>query len=446
MCFFILYANLNLLLILQIPNGQSDTEFLSETLCDKTETHILDIFSAIKGPWSVIFYHKKSSHLYFGRDIIGRHSLLWSERRITISDFNDQKNLMCIRNGVHNDDNNSLPDDGFKSNYSKNKQMIITSVGDGSNNFEEIPALGIYSINLKNIILNETIPINLFPWNSVSLLDFNLADVKIMDRKLLSPITVSLRKSLPTDHNLKLVIQQSTNYQDFDTLASNPLFDSNYTQFIHLLTQAINRRVEACPPLCLLCSRQKTDAVTGQCDHSPVAVLFSGGLDSAVLALLLDRCLPKYKSIDLVNVAFPQKMSQQNIRLKKKKTKLKEPSTDNQLIEPVLNEMTERTELLAMAKKDHYDVPDRLTGRTTLEQLRMLCPNRTFNFIEVSSSHFFKNIGHQTFCLHAIFYCMSCIIVIIYHDFLSTSRRGSNVKSDKTHTHSHQDTPLRPYT
>ena len=40
----------------------------------------------------------------------------------------------------------------------------------------------------------------------------------------------------------------------------------------------------------------------------------------------------------------------------------------------------------------------------------------------------------------------STIIIIIYHDFLPTPRRGSHVKSGKTHTHSHQDTPLSPYT
>ncbi|KAA0203676.1 hypothetical protein HAZT_HAZT008200 [Hyalella azteca] len=41
------------------------------------------------------------------------------------------------------------------------------------------------------------------------------------------------------------------------------------------------------------------------CGHCRVAVLFSGGLDSAVIALLLDKCLPVGESIDLINVAFP---------------------------------------------------------------------------------------------------------------------------------------------
>ena len=33
------------------------------------------------------------------------------------------------------------------------------------------------------------------------------------------------------------------------------------------------------------------------------------------------------------------------------------------------------------------------------------------------------------------------IIIIIYHDFLPTPRRGSHVKSDKTHTQSSRYTP-----
>ena len=37
-------------------------------------------------------------------------------------------------------------------------------------------------------------------------------------------------------------------------------------------------------------------------------------------------------------------------------------------------------------------------------------------------------------------------IIIIYRDFLPPPRRGGNVKSDNTHTHNRQDTPLSPYT
>ena len=45
-------------------------------------------------------------------------------------------------------------------------------------------------------------------------------------------------------------------------------------------------------------------------------------------------------------------------------------------------------------------------------------------------------------------YLASDLIIIIYHDFLPTPRRGSHVKSGKTHTQCvfYQDPPLSPYT
>ena len=41
----------------------------------------------------------------------------------------------------------------------------------------------------------------------------------------------------------------------------------------------------------------------------------------------------------------------------------------------------------------------------------------------------------------ATLYKMKVIIIIIYHDFLPTLRRGSPVKSGKTHTQSSRYTP-----
>ena len=38
------------------------------------------------------------------------------------------------------------------------------------------------------------------------------------------------------------------------------------------------------------------------------------------------------------------------------------------------------------------------------------------------------------------------LVLVNNIQFLPTPRRGSHVKSDKTHTHSHQGTPLSPYT
>jgi asparagine synthetase B (glutamine-hydrolysing) len=78
-----------------------------------------------------------------------------------------------------------------------------------------------------------------------------------------------------------------------------------------------------------------------------VAVLFSGGVDSTVLALLLHRVLPPQYSIDLINVAF------ENAR---------RADFDDQ---------------------HAFDVPDRLTGTAALGDLQRLAPERDWRFVAV---------------------------------------------------------------
>eukprot|EP00042_Codosiga_hollandica_P053465 m.700266 g.700266 ORF g.700266 m.700266 type:complete len:381 (-) comp58702_c0_seq8:193-1335(-) len=77
-----------------------------------------------------------------------------------------------------------------------------------------------------------------------------------------------------------------------------------------------------------------------------VAILFSGGIDSMMLAAICDRVMDPALSIDLLNVAF-----------------------DN-----------ERRMAVGAAK---YDVPDRLTGRAGLKELQQLS-DRKWNFVEVN--------------------------------------------------------------
>jgi len=114
-----------------------------------------------------------------------------------------------------------------------------------------------------------------------------------------------------------------------------------------------------------------------------VAVLFSGGIDSTVIAYLAHRCVGLYafpllliycrhipldQPIDLLNVAFenPRKIKIQqegNIGgTSRRSTKSKPESKGN------------NTHTL-------YEVPDRITGTTEVEELRRLCPGRTWNFV-----------------------------------------------------------------
>lgn len=94
------------------------------------------------------------------------------------------------------------------------------------------------------------------------------------------------------------------------------------------------------------------------------AILFSGGLDCSSLALLSHQFVPPSQPIDLLNVAFENPRALGAFK--------KVPNGENSIAsEPQL----------ASSK---YDVPDRLTGLRTWEELKSLVPERKWNFIEVN--------------------------------------------------------------
>ncbi|EPZ36691.1 hypothetical protein ROZALSC1DRAFT_29244, partial [Rozella allomycis CSF55] len=77
--------------------------------------HLMDMFSNIQGPYAFILLDKLEKMLYFGRDFLGRRSLLINEKH-----------------------------------YSE--EIIISSVGNGIRDFKELPSTGIHSISLSNDI------------------------------------------------------------------------------------------------------------------------------------------------------------------------------------------------------------------------------------------------------------------------------------------------------
>ncbi|PJF17556.1 putative asparagine synthase [Paramicrosporidium saccamoebae] len=81
-----------------------------------------------------------------------------------------------------------------------------------------------------------------------------------------------------------------------------------------------------------------------------VAILFSGGIDSVILAAIADRVLPPGVPVDLINVAFENRRFVSN-----------NPTTDP------------------------YSVPDRVSGMVGWEELQnKVAPNRRWNFVKVN--------------------------------------------------------------
>lgn len=116
-----------------------------------------------------------------------------------------------------------------------------------------------------------------------------------------------------------------------------------------------------------------------------VAVLFSGGIDSSVIAYLAHRCVSFYslpmplmycrhipldQPIDLLNVAFenPRKIKIQEEGnmggMSKRRTLKFKPDSSG-----------------SKSNYKLYEVPDRVTGKSEVEELQWLCPGRTWNFV-----------------------------------------------------------------
>jgi asparagine synthetase B (glutamine-hydrolysing) len=131
-----------------------------------------------------------------------------------------------------------------------------------------------------------------------------------------------------------------------------------------------------------------------------VAILFSGGLDCTVLARLAHDILPSSQTIDLLNVAFENprvvKASRtnqgNNAKSKQEGRNSKIPpaqsySVHGMLADPITSHLfeTNKHKLAASsATQSLYEMcPDRITGRKSLAELKNVCHDRHWNFIEV---------------------------------------------------------------
>ncbi|XP_070508252.1 asparagine synthetase domain-containing protein CG17486 [Chironomus tepperi] len=221
--------------------------------------------------------------------------------------------------------------------------LFLTSVIDHQNEeieAIEIPPLGLYKINL------ETKDVELIPYEELThpyhleqldlinkLVNVNLKE-QIIEPDWLQP------KSPSTNLSFDDIELPEIDENIFDFLLSNEAISKLCDEFINLLTKSMHDRVLKTQSECKNCIGNQ------KCDHSNISVLFSGGVDCTLLTALAHKFIDKEKPIDLLNVAF-EKVSNKNAKI-------------------------------------DFNVPDRLTGLDTLNELQNLYPERKWNFIEIN--------------------------------------------------------------
>ncbi|XP_021185992.3 asparagine synthetase domain-containing protein CG17486 isoform X2 [Helicoverpa armigera] len=290
------------------PCDVSDTTVIMEMLTKAekpTDEFIVQQLKLLKGPFAIIYYEKRNNKLYFLRDRIGRSSLL----------FHKSDNTIVIGNTL-----------GRKYDC------------------VEVPATHIQILNLR------TNTVKLCPWDE---------ELHTSKELTINDWTEQLRKqqSLPDDEfSFEYTEKELTKYDEvvafiestareikckstlMKKLLENTIIKNTVVKVTKLLEISINLRLNRQPNKCKKCLNNTIHS----CSHCTVGILFSGGLDCTILAVLADKYLPREQTIDLINVAF---------------------------------------------KKDHkstFDVPDRITGKQSLQELQKLCPTRKWVFREVN--------------------------------------------------------------
>ncbi|XP_001604247.1 asparagine synthetase domain-containing protein 1 [Nasonia vitripennis] len=283
----------------------------------KNSNDIAATVREIKGPFSFCYYQKSSNMLYFARDKFGRHSLL------------------------------------FKINE-RHDSLVITSVAVKSMpNIEELPAIGIFIADLNY----EKVQLKCIPW-----VEPNERVIKILndlENRLNIVVNILRSENFPEIENLSLGLIPdsemgflkyfkytnvcSTYDEIMDYLLRQESINETVDRLLIFLEESVRRRVQLIPEFCRNCTGVALMSVE-PCKHAKVGLLFSGGLDSAILAVMAHRNINPNETIDLINVAFEKK------------------------------------------NNSNYEVPDRITGRKTFNELLKICPNRNFNFIEVNVS------------------------------------------------------------
>ncbi|KAF4799582.1 Asparagine synthetase domain-containing protein 1 [Turdus rufiventris] len=349
-----------------VGNLENDTDIVFHhlALCS-SEMDILSLFSSLQGPWSFIYYEAARHSLWFGRDYFGRRSLLWQFS-------NEVDSAFCLTS--------------------------VSGCSESGNQWQEVPASGIFKIDLKACATTKSLSLTLFPWKyscrekaeetCINVLDQVSKDLpnhvhlvvnesKLCLRAPVIPLNKTLSKASgacpgSNSSNINCVVSVET-LQEF--LAEEHK-KKLVCQFIDVLNEAVKRRV-----LCLFRDPdQKTREVPSMSHKKAhIAVLFSGGIDSMVIAALADKHVPLEEPIDLLNVAFMMKE-----RAKHRGTTKRHTSHEVQLDLLCPQEGCQDLDADPGTHLSCFDVPDRITGRAGLKELEAINPSRTWNFVEIN--------------------------------------------------------------
>ncbi|KAI7270925.1 hypothetical protein KC345_g7322 [Hortaea werneckii] len=335
----------------QRPNG-NDTELISDVirtaLTDKiasdagsrTEavsriaTEVASTLSTVAGPYAFVAYNHDLGVLCFGRDFLGRRSLL---TRVT--------------------------EDG---------DFLLSSVSDSpeSSGWSEVEADGVYCVDLR--------------WTADSGLT---GDETRLGRYPFTRIPYRFKENVPSENHSSVIPRLSLNKHipsSWETLHSSAAPVSRLHELLHASTSQRILNIPDHPGL--------RDAPVDEHAAARLAILFSGGLDCTVLARLAHDILPQSESIDLLNVAF------QNPRIHKSSETGKDSETAYELCPDRITGRAAHAELQKVCPDRHWrfiaiNIPYDETTQHRQRIINLMHPHNTEMDLSISYALYFAARG-----------------------------------------------------
>ncbi|KAI9343857.1 asparagine synthase-domain-containing protein [Zopfochytrium polystomum] len=337
-----------------------------EVVVDPVVRRLLGTLSAVRGEWAFLFHHAPSRRVFFGRDRLGRRSLLWHwPAPVAAAEANgggdgavapEDAGSFWVSSVACAVDLPALSPPPPSDEGGEEDAMAEGGGGGGRPFWSEVPTDGVYALDLaawsRSAVFSPEF-ITMYPWESS-------ATPRAGAAQLISPLVTTLVRTLPGPTDLlPAPANPSTATLTLPPLPADPThaLHAALASFESLLAEAVRLRVETTP----------TPPISTASTPPTVAILFSGGLDCTVLAALADRALPPDTAIDLLNVAFENPRANAAAASAQQKQRRRRPESA----------------AAAAGARDLYAVPDRKTGRLGAKELAVRCPRRVWRFVEI---------------------------------------------------------------
>eukprot|EP01135_Chromosphaera_perkinsii_P012025 Nk52_evm33s2568 gene=Nk52_evmTU33s2568 len=323
-------------LLSAVYDSSSDTEDSVQLYTQR----VLGVFSSIKGPWGFTFWDAGHERVWFGRDYFGRRSLVVHYPTEEAGCCCGASFAVCsVGPGTVSDVNGEEEKGGVENKLCPG--------------WQELPADGLYCLcfDTGSMDGSDKWGEEVIRWDNVWILRYVWSETGPLRCPIVNMNMNQVEEYLgdevvPFEEGNKMPLWYEWSLIEKDAVHEGVAELPCYEQLLYHLGRAVHRRVRGVPEMNV---NQKTEYTLSK---AKIGILFSGGIDSLIIAVLCHWYLPVEQPVDLFNVGFSR-------------------------------------------QEDHssYDVPDRVTGRLGYETLKeVICPQkyphggkpREWNFISVN--------------------------------------------------------------